>query len=126
MGLSTLATGVRNGKTGSEMIPVKNITSVTTKRDGMLNTVVQVVTSGNTIDFRVSHAEAAQIRGILNDLILRGPLQSAPAVQQSAPAVQQPAPDVLGQLTQLGQLRDAGVLTPAEFDAKKAELLARM
>lgn len=132
-GLSMLATGVRNGKAGSEMIPIKNISSVTTKRDGMLNTVVQVVTSGNTIDFRVSHAEAAQIRGILNDLILRGPLQSAPTIQQSVPAsqqsapvIQQSAPDVVGQLTQLGQLRDAGVLTAAEFDAKKAELLARM
>jgi hypothetical protein len=121
-GLSLLATGVKNGKAGSEMIPVKSISSVTTKRDGMLNTLVQVVTSGNTIDFRVSHGEAAHIRGVLNDLILRGP---APAFTHSAPAPAQ-APDVAGQLAQLGQLRDAGVLTAAEFDAKKAELLARM
>ena len=57
-GFSLLATGFKNGKTGTEMIPIKNISSVATKRDGLLNTLVQVITSGNTIDFRVSHSEA--------------------------------------------------------------------
>lgn len=36
------------------------------------------------------------------------------------------APDVADQLRKLGELRDAGVLTTDEFEAKKAELLARM
>lgn len=36
------------------------------------------------------------------------------------------APDPMDQLRKLGELRDAGVLTPEEFDAKKADLLARM
>lgn len=36
------------------------------------------------------------------------------------------APDVTDQLRKLGELRDAGVLTDAEFEAKKAELLARL
>jgi len=36
------------------------------------------------------------------------------------------APDVLDQIKQLGELRDQGILTSAEFDAKKAELLARL
>ncbi len=35
-------------------------------------------------------------------------------------------PDIMEQLKKLGELRDAGVLTPDEFDAKKMELLARM
>jgi len=35
-------------------------------------------------------------------------------------------PDVAEQLVQLASLRDAGVLTEAEFTTKKAELLARM
>ena len=34
--------------------------------------------------------------------------------------------DVLEQLRELGELRDAGVVTPEEFDRKKAELLARI
>ncbi len=37
-----------------------------------------------------------------------------------------PAPDPIDQLRKLGELRDAGVLTASEFEAKKAELLARM
>jgi len=36
------------------------------------------------------------------------------------------APDPLDQLKKLGELRDAGVLTAAEFEAKKGELLSRM
>jgi hypothetical protein len=33
---------------------------------------------------------------------------------------------VLEQLRKLGELRNAGMLTDAEFDAKKAELLGRI
>lgn len=69
-GLSLLATGVKNGKTGSEMIPIRQITSVLTKRDGVLNTIVSVVTAGNVVDFRVSHAEAKVVRDTLNRLML--------------------------------------------------------
>jgi hypothetical protein len=35
-------------------------------------------------------------------------------------------PDALEQLRKLGDLRAAGVLTDAEFDGKKAELLRRI
>lgn len=49
----------------------------------------------------------------------------APAPAPAAPA-SAPAPDVMTQLKQLGELRDAGVLTDDEFAAKKAELLARL
>lgn len=47
--------------------------------------------------------------------------------QQPAPVAEQPRQsDVMAQLRQLGELRDAGVLTQAEFDSKKAELLSRL
>ena len=46
------------------------------------------------------------------------------AAQAPAPA---PSPiDPMEQLTKLGELRDAGVLTDDEFNAKKAEILARL
>ncbi len=35
-------------------------------------------------------------------------------------------PDVIGQIQRLGELRDAGILTVEEFEAKKAELLAKL
>jgi hypothetical protein len=69
LGLSVLATGFKNGKTGSEMIPVSKISSVQTRRDGFSNTVVSVVTAGNTIDFRVSHAEAKIVRDTIVGLM---------------------------------------------------------
>ena len=34
--------------------------------------------------------------------------------------------DVLALLTKLGRLRQSGLLTPEEFEAKKAELRARL
>lgn len=52
----------------------------------------------------------------------------AQPVQAAPPApVQQAAPDhgaALAQLKQLGELRDAGILTDAEFEAKKAIILS--
>ena len=49
--------------------------------------------------------------------------QSPQPYPQAAPA---PAPSISDQIQQLAQLRDAGHLTEAEFQAKKAELLSRM
>lgn len=45
----------------------------------------------------------------------------------AAPAADAPAPDdVFVHLEKLGSLRDAGILTEAEFTSKKADLLSRM
>ncbi|CAM5303785.1 SHOCT domain-containing protein [Leifsonia shinshuensis] len=48
---------------------------------------------------------------------------SAPATEIAAPPAAA-APSVLDQLAQLGELRAAGVLTEAEFEAQKARLLS--
>ena len=50
----------------------------------------------------------------------------APSVPppEPAPAAGAGSQELLDQLTQLGQLRDAGILTDAEFEAKKAMILA--
>jgi hypothetical protein len=37
-----------------------------------------------------------------------------------------PAPDVMDQLRKLAELRDAGIVSPDEFEAKKADLLGRL
>ncbi len=62
------------------------------------------------------------------------PASSAPlpGVVAATPPVASPAPassdadDVFGKLTKLGALRDAGVITDAEFEAKKSELLGQI
>ena len=52
---------------------------------------------------------------------------AAPAgTPAAAPAPVPAAPSVPEQLQQLADLRDRGVITPAEFEAKKAQLLERM
>ncbi|WP_353109279.1 MULTISPECIES: SHOCT domain-containing protein [Gordonia] len=59
------------------------------------------------------------------------PVVHAPApVVAAAPVAPAPAPtagaidDQLARLAQLGQLRDTSILTDAEFEAKKAQILA--
>jgi len=128
-GLSVLATGVKNGKSGTEMIPVQSMTSVTTARDGIINSKVSVITAGNTVDFRVSHAEAKIVKDTLTRLMLgTHPMQGASVAPQAPHVAPQPAaaPDITVQLQQLAALRDSGILTEEEFAAKKAELLARL
>lgn len=48
--------------------------------------------------------------------------QAQEPVQQQAPA-QVPQDDMYEQIAKLGQLKDQGILTQEEFDAKKKQLL---
>ena len=51
---------------------------------------------------------------------VQAPVQAAPAPVQAAPV----APvDIVGKLTQLGELRQQGLLDAAEFERAKAQLL---
>jgi membrane protein YdbS with pleckstrin-like domain len=57
-------------------------------------------------------------------------LASAAPAQPAAPAPAPPHPpgskDAMSTLTELAKLRDAGAITPAEYESKKSELLARI
>lgn len=57
---ASLLTSKKQG--ASEMMPMRAVTSVATKRDGMRNTIVSVIAAGNTVDFRVSHDEAENVK----------------------------------------------------------------
>ena len=46
-----------------------------------------------------------------------------PAQQQPAPPAEPDTGDMIAQLTKLGELKDAGVLTEAEFAQQKARIL---
>jgi hypothetical protein len=52
--------------------------------------------------------------------------QEAPAAAQAppAPVAAAPQPDKFEQLKQLGELKEQGILTEAEFEAQKAKILA--
>jgi uncharacterized membrane protein YdbT with pleckstrin-like domain len=55
-----------------------------------------------------------------------GGMRSRNIAERSSQAAEQSQPDVLQQLEKLDELRRRGVLTEAEFQTKKAELLDRM
>lgn len=65
-----------------------------------------------------------EVARVVGRMAVPPPLMPAPPV--SASRTTPPNPDVLEQLRQLGDLRKAAVLTDAEFEAKKAELLGRL
>lgn len=49
--------------------------------------------------------------------------QAAAAQPAAAPAAEAAAPDYVAELKKLAELKDAGILTDAEFEAKKAQIL---
>ncbi|NHB84696.1 hypothetical protein G7085_08965 [Tessaracoccus sp. HDW20] len=68
MGMSLLATGVR-GKRETNMILVRSITGVTTRKSGLMQNEVVVSTPAGTVDFRCSTSEAAEFKRQLLALI---------------------------------------------------------
>ena len=58
---------------------------------------------------------------------MRARISAGSSNKQSEPSTPAAPPDgPMEQLKKLGELRDAGVLNEAEFEAKKTELLSRM
>jgi hypothetical protein len=66
LGVSLLA----GKKHAAEVLPMKSITHIATKRDGLMNTKVILTTSGGNIEMRVSHDEAAKVKEIILSRIL--------------------------------------------------------
>jgi hypothetical protein len=106
-------------KQDTEVTAIKSVTSVQAKKDGMAFTKVTVYASGNNIDFKFRHDDAQSFKNAIMGLIL--------AEASTAPTHSQPAaPDIADQIKKLAELRDSGVVTPEEFEAKKIELLAKL
>lgn len=131
LGMSYLVTGVKTRDDG-EVIPIRTISSITSKR-GMLNTLLTFIATGNNIEMNVSHKEAAAVKDLVQTLMLN---PDAPIVAIDLPSageaptpeaeVQEPssaAPDVATELTKFAALRDQGIITPDDFEAKKRQLL---
>ncbi|HXH57707.1 SHOCT domain-containing protein [Iamia sp.] len=68
-----------------EVTPMRSVSSVQTRKKGM-RTNVAVYASGNNIDFRFGHSEAARFRHIITEMLL------GHHVQPMAPLISQPAP----------------------------------
>jgi hypothetical protein len=106
----------------SEDFPLGKISSVQWSA-GMLLGKIIVFASGNKAE--IVNVQKTDGKAITD--AVRARLSEAPAPAAESPAAAAtPAPDVYEQLAKLGELRTAGIVTDAEFEAKKAELLSRI
>ena len=123
LGASALVTGgVKSNKgAGSEVIYMDSVTSVATKRDGMIKEIVSVICSGNTIDFRVSKSEAQKLK----DTILSAKSKSKNPTQHVTNVIHsQPTEQSVGdKVKQLAELHAQGILSDEEYSAAKAKAL---
>ncbi|HEX6887167.1 MAG TPA: SHOCT domain-containing protein [Candidatus Nanopelagicales bacterium] len=129
LSLTGMLTG---GAQDVEVIPMKSVSSVQVRRGSWYHDVT-VYCSGNTIVLSMDAADAERLRSLVMEQVLGGSPSGAPASPPApapAPATgPAPAPggdDVVARIRQLGELRDAGLLTDEEFEAKKADLLGRL
>ncbi|MES9606828.1 PH domain-containing protein [Actinomadura sp. NPDC000929] len=132
---------VRDGWTSktTEDFPLDKISSVQWS-SGPMSGKLTVFSSGNKAEIiNVQKRGGKTIADTIRERLASGP--SHPAAPPPAPVRRPPAPpaeqpavspqttqreDVFAALEKLGKLRDAGVVTAEEFEAKKAELLARI
>ncbi len=104
-----------------EDFPYERISSVQTET-GVLGGSIVIFVSGNRAEIKDVYPKdrAREVGEYIRTKI-------APSTSAAAPAPAATAgPSAMEQLKQLGELRDAGVLTAEEFEAKKTELLARL
>lgn len=103
-----------------EDFPLEKVSSVQWSAGIALGSLV-VFTSGNKAEIKgMNKKDGQQIADAIRARLSAPHVPVAPTVHASG------ADDVYESLRKLGQLRDAGVVTPAEFDAKKRELMLRI
>jgi Bacterial PH domain/Short C-terminal domain len=107
-----------------EDFPYDRISSVQTST-GMVHGTLKLFVSGNAAEIKDVYPKerAPEIGDYIRSRIHQKPTTDAPPAQETGGP---PASDPVAQLKQLAELRDAGIVTPEEFEAKKAELLSRM
>lgn len=123
---------------GEKRIPLGSITAVQWKPAGaMMNGFISFTLGGGNETRSRFGAQTADASRDENSVIftkkqmsdfdaLRTEVEQAIAARHRPAAPSPAAPDHLAQLKQLGDLRDAGVLSEDEFAAKKADILSRL
>ncbi|TDV53938.1 putative oligomerization/nucleic acid binding protein [Actinophytocola oryzae] len=112
-----------------EDFPMDKISSVQWS-SGMVLGTLAIFASGNKADIdQMNKKDGKQIADAVRARLARpapAPIQPAPMIHHAPPVPAANAPDVYEQLRKLGELRDLGVVTSDEFEAKKHELLSRI
>jgi T3SS (YopN, CesT) and YbjN peptide-binding chaperone 3/Bacterial PH domain/Short C-terminal domain len=116
---------LKQGMFGSktEDFPLDKISSVEWS-SGMATGTLTVFAMGNQNKIKnMNKDDGKEITDLLRNRISAS-MSEVPVVSPAPEAG--PVPDIPDQLRKLAELRDEGILTPEEFEAKKADLLARM
>ena len=98
---------------------LKSITSLGTNKKKTGETLVITVAGNNSEITHLFHGQADEIVRQYRRLV------AEPTSPAAAPAAA-PADDPIGQLTRLAELRDQGIISEADFEQKKAELMQRI
>ena len=103
----------------SEDFPLEKVSSVQWSSGLALGTIT-IFASGNKTELKnVNKDDGKEIVDVVRARVT-GPKATPPTTAGTA------HPDIIGQIKQLGELKDAGVLSQQEFETKKAELLRRL
>jgi PH (Pleckstrin Homology) domain-containing protein/putative oligomerization/nucleic acid binding protein len=113
------------GRHKLEDFPYDKVTSVQSEK-GMVNGGLKIFASGNAavIEAMYPKERAPEIGDYVRSRLHKAPESVAPVAESVPPdAVTN---DPMEQIRKLGELRDAGLITPDEFEQKKRELLERI
>jgi hypothetical protein len=123
---------------GSKRIPIHSITAIHLKPAGIMVSGYLQFTMGGAVEKRAQFGrQSFDAAGDENSIMFtkaeqpfferfRDEVEKAIAEQRRPSAAAAPAPDHVTQLKGLAELRDAGVLSEDEFQAKKNDILNRM
>jgi hypothetical protein len=111
--------------------PLAGIVGTSTESEFMSNALTLRMQSGHRLVLeRVEDINgfAAALREAIHQATTPAPVPALPPPTSAPVPLPPPAaqPDVLAQITKLGELHAAGILTDEEFQAKKTELLNRL
>ncbi len=106
------------GKFKTESVPLNEIRSINGNGNGLSGGHIEIQTIAKTYDILVSYkmSNVQQIQQIFDQA------RAGFGSQQAA----SPQPDILSQIEKLSSLKDKGIISESEFNAKKAELLSRL
>ena len=112
-------------KKQTEDFPLEKVSSVQWS-SGLTMGTITIFASANKAEIKnVNKSDGKEMADHVRQR-LSAPKPSTASTGGEQDAVASTAMDVPDQIRKLGELRDSGMVTPEEFEAKKAELLARM
>ena len=107
-----------------EDFPYNRITSVTSARGMMLGKILIHTGGAARVVENVAKSEAEAVAAAIRDRVEASTRErQTMVVQQVSPQQTQPPQNLAGELRELAELRDQGILTDAEFEQQKARLL---